>query len=120
MLFDTLQNFLASSSKKPKIVIVTGTTASGKTAAAVQLALKFKGEVINADSRQMYKYLNIGTAKPTLEEMRGIPHHLFDFLEPEAESNVAIWRPLAEQKIAEILARGNLPIICGGTGLFIN
>ncbi len=120
MLFDDIQNFLAKKSIKPKLVAVIGPTASGKTDISVQIAKKYDGEIINADSRQMYKYLSIGTASPTEKEKSGVPHHLFDFLDPKDECNVAEWREFAEKKIYEITQKDKLPILCGGTGLFVN
>ncbi|MBE6818469.1 MAG: tRNA (adenosine(37)-N6)-dimethylallyltransferase MiaA, partial [Ruminococcaceae bacterium] len=105
---------------KIKILAVVGPTASGKSALAVELAKLYGGEVISCDSMQIYKYLDIATAKPTAEEMQGIPHHLIDFLEPDARFSVADYVPLALQKAQEISARGNLPIVCGGTGLYID
>ncbi|MBI5415157.1 tRNA (adenosine(37)-N6)-dimethylallyltransferase MiaA [Candidatus Peregrinibacteria bacterium] len=120
MIFAAFQDFLQKKSSKPKILCIIGTTASGKTDLAVQIAKKYNGEIVNADSRQMYRYMPIGTAAPTEEEKQGVPHHLFEFVDPSQEWNVAEWKPKAVEKIREILKRGNLPIFCGGTGLFIN
>jgi tRNA dimethylallyltransferase len=105
---------------KTFIVVVCGPTATGKTALAVSLAEHLNGEIIGADSMQIYKGMNIATAKPTAEELRGIPHHLIDFLEPHEPFSVADYVGMAREKIAEVTARGKLPIICGGTGLYIN
>ena len=105
--------------EKPKIIVVCGPTASGKSALAVELALRFGGEVISADSRQVYRGLDIGTAKITREEMRGIPHHLLDIAEPNHRVSVAEYKILGDRAIAEILSRGNMPIICGVTGYYI-
>ncbi len=102
------------------LIAIVGPTASGKTKLAVEMAKKFGGEVISADSMQIYKYMSIGTAKPTVEEMEGIPHHLIDFLDPDDSFSVAQYCNLAKEKIAEIVSRGKLPIIAGGTGLYIN
>ena len=99
---------------------MVGPTASGKTALAVMLAKCFDGEVIGADSMQIYKGLDIGTAKPTAEEMRGIPHHCIDFLDPEKAFSAADYCAAAEKAEKEIAARGHLPILCGGTGLYVS
>ncbi len=107
-------------SEQIPIVVVLGPTASGKTKLAVDIAKKYDGEVISADSMQIYKYLSVGTAKPTKEEMQNIPHHLIDFVEPDTTFSVAQFCKLAKEKIAEISSRGKLPIIAGGTGLYIN
>ncbi|MBQ2756587.1 MAG: tRNA (adenosine(37)-N6)-dimethylallyltransferase MiaA [Oscillospiraceae bacterium] len=106
--------------KKPKVIAVVGPTASGKTAIAVSLAERLNGEVISADSMQIYKYMNIATAKPTEEEMRGIPHHLIDFVEPDEKFSVARYVELAHALISDITARGKVPIIAGGTGLYVD
>ncbi len=103
-----------------QIIVVAGPTASGKTGAAVQLAKMFGGEVISADSMQIYKHMDVASAKPTEEEMQGIPHHLIDFVSPFEPFSVADYVKLAREKIAEIAARGKLPIVAGGTGLYIS
>jgi tRNA dimethylallyltransferase len=103
-----------------KIIVICGATATGKTTLAVSLAERLNGEIIGADSMQIYKGMDIATAKPTLEELRGIPHHLIDFLEPHEPFSVADYAELAREKIAEVAQCGKLPIICGGTGLYIN
>lgn len=105
---------------KPKVLVVVGPTASGKTALGVALAQKLNGEIISADSMQIYKYMNIGTAKVTPEEMQGIPHHLVDCVLPDEEFSVARFKTAALDAIETILAKGKLPIIIGGTGLYIN
>ena len=105
---------------KPKVIVILGQTSSGKSALSVKIAKKFNGEVISADSRQVYKGINIGTGKITKEEMLGIPHHLIDVVSPKEQFSVALYKELAEQKIKEILARGKTPIICGGTGFYID
>ncbi len=102
-----------------KILIITGPTASGKTAFALSCAQKFNGEIISADSMQIYRYLNIGTAKATTQEQSQVPHHLIDILEPNEEFSVQQFVELAQEKIAEIVQKGKLPIIVGGTGLYI-
>ena len=102
------------------IIVICGPTATGKSALAVQLAQKFNGEVISADSRQVYTGLDIGSAKITESEMCGIPHHMIDIVHPNEYFSVAGFQKMARQKIAEIHARGKLPIICGGTGMYID
>lgn len=105
---------------KPKILAVVGATASGKTSLSIELAKKYNGEIISADSMQIYKGLDIVSAKPTPEEMQGIPHHLIDFLERNVTFSVSDYVNLANEKIKDILGRGKLPIIVGGTGLYID
>ncbi|KAB3527256.1 tRNA (adenosine(37)-N6)-dimethylallyltransferase MiaA [Alkaliphilus serpentinus] len=100
--------------------MIVGPTAVGKTDTAIYLAKKYNGEIISADSMQIYRYMNIGTAKPTPVEMEGIPHHLLDIVEPDEEFSVAEFQQMAKEKIKEILAKGKLPIVAGGTGLYIN
>ena len=109
-----------SSTNKTFITVVCGPTASGKTKLAVDLALAFDGEVVSADSMQIYKGMDIASAKPTEEEKRGVPHHLMGFLEPTCAFSVADYVEMARKVIADIVSRGKLPIICGGTGLYIN
>lgn len=104
--------------KKPLLVLV-GPTASGKTELSVELALQLNGEVVSADSMLIYKGMNIGTAKPTLAERKNIPHHLIDIIEPWEEFSVAQYQPRAEQAIADIHQRNKLPILVGGTGLYV-
>lgn len=103
-----------------KLVCVAGPTGSGKTGLGIEIAKKFGGEIISADSMQIYKKLNIGTAKPSVEEMEGIPHHLLDIISPYSEFSVKEFVDLANEKIDEITSRGKLPIVVGGTGLFIS
>jgi len=105
---------------KKKIIVVLGPTASGKTALAVQIAQQFNGEVVSADSRQIYREMNIGTNKATLEERQGIKHHLLDIARPDEKITLFDWQKLAFQTIDMILANGKLPILCGGTGLYIS
>lgn len=107
------------SRQKPKILVIIGPTASGKSDLAVKLAKKFNGEVISADSRQIYKGMDIGTGKITKKEMAGVPHYLLDIASPKTRFDVARYQKLAHKKIADILKRGKLPIACGGTGLYI-
>ena len=101
-------------------MVICGPTASGKTKLAVDIAREFGGEIVSADSMQIYKGMNIASAKPTEEEKMGIPHHLMDFLEPTEPFSVADYVTMARDVIADVHARGKLPVICGGTGLYIN
>ncbi len=101
------------------LVIIAGPTAVGKSAAAVDLAKCINGEVISADSMQVYRSMDIGTAKVSRQEMQGIPHHLIDIREPEEDFNITLFQELADKAIKDIRARGRLPIICGGTGFYI-
>lgn len=106
--------------KKPEIIIIGGPTATGKTKLSVALAKEFGGEIISADSVQIYKKLDIGSAKPTKEEMDGIPHHMIDIIEPNDSFSVCDFVTRAKDDIKDILSRGKLPIIAGGTGLYIS
>lgn len=108
------------SDKKLPLLVIAGPTASGKTALGIALAKEFDGEVISADSMQIYKGLDVATAKPTAEEKDGIPHHLISIIDMDSEFSVADYAKLAKEKITEISARGKLPILVGGTGLYIN
>ena len=103
-----------------KVIVIAGPTASGKTSLGVELAKRIGGEVISADSMQIYKDMTIGTAKPTPEETEGIPHYLIDFVPPDERYSVADFKKDAEEKIDEIIKRGKAPIIVGGTGLYID
>jgi len=103
-----------------ELIIVCGPTASGKTAVAVEVCLGLGGEVVSADSMQVYRGMDIGTAKPTPEEMRGVPHHLLGFLEPGEPCSAAAYREKAIPVIEDIFARGKVPVVCGGTGLYID
>lgn len=105
---------------KKKLLIVAGPTAVGKTDTAIGLAKILNGEIISADSMQIYKYMNIGTAKPSLEEQRGIPHYLVDCIYPDEDFSVAEFQSRAEGLISDITEKGKLPIIAGGTGLYVN
>ncbi len=102
----------------PRIVCIVGPTSSGKTALSLEIAKQFDGEIVNADARQVYRGFVIGTGQPTKEEQQGIPHHLFGFLEPEQIYTVTEWKASALACIKEIIARGKLPILVGGTGLY--
>lgn len=103
-----------------RIIVVSGPTASGKTALAVELAKKYGGEVISADSMQIYTDMDVASAKATPEEQQGIPHHLMNFLDPAESFSVADWVKMAGKCADDILSRGNIPVICGGTGLYIS
>lgn len=103
-----------------KMLAVVGPTASGKSDLAVALCKRYGGEVVSCDSMQIYKKMNIGTAKPTFEEMQGVKHHLIDFLEPGTEYSVSDYVADAEKCVGELERRGILPVFCGGTGLYID
>lgn len=103
---------------KPKVIAIVGPTASGKTKMAIDLAKEVGGEIISADSRYVYKGFDIASAKPTMEERQGIPHYLIDIVEPEVDYSVADFYDDARDKIFEIINRGNVPIVAGGTGLY--
>jgi len=105
--------------QQAEVVAIVGPTASGKTALSIELAKKYNGEIINGDSMQVYKGLDIGTAKITEEEMEGVPHHLLSFLDPTESFSVADYQKLVRAKIADIQARHKLPIIVGGSGLYV-
>ena len=105
---------------KPKIIIILGPTATGKSDIAVQIAKKFNGEIISADSRQVYKGMDLGSGKITKKEMVGIPHYLLDVANPKKFFSVIQYKELAEQAIEKIVVKGKTPIICGGTGFYID
>ena len=111
---------MSGNPRKNKVIAVVGPTASGKTAFAVDLAEKIGGEIISADSRLVYKGFDIGTAKPTLDERRGIPHYMIDIAEPEVDYSAGLYVHEAKRIIEDIQSRGKVPIIAGGTGLYIN
>ncbi|MBC7765357.1 MAG: tRNA (adenosine(37)-N6)-dimethylallyltransferase MiaA, partial [Hyphomonadaceae bacterium] len=100
--------------------VIIGPTASGKTALSVALAKKLNGEIVSADSMQVYRHMDIGTAKPSLGEQQGIPHFLMDAIDPKEAFNVARYQQMAFSAIDNIIARENLPFLVGGTGLYIN
>lgn len=104
---------------KKKLVILTGPTAVGKTELSIALAAKIGGEIISADSVQVYKHMDIGSAKIKPEEMQGIPHHLIDVLEPNIEFNVVLFQKMAQAAMKDIYKKGKIPIIVGGTGFYI-
>ena len=105
---------------QPKLVVITGPTASGKTALGVALARRLGGEVVSADSMQIYRGMDIGTAKPTPEEMQGVPHHMIDIADPAENYSVSRYAKEAAACVDDILARGKLPVVVGGTGLYID
>lgn len=104
----------------PKVLIVVGPTASGKTSLSIELAKRFHGEVVSADSRQVYTGLDIGTGKVTKREMRGVPHHLLDVASPRRRLSAGSYERRAKAAIKDITRRGKLPIVCGGTGFYID
>ena len=103
----------------PLLIVVLGPTASGKTALSVALAERLRGEVVNCDSVAMYREFEIGTAKPSVSERARAPHHLLDFVDPTGYITAGEYARLARQALAEIKARGNVPIVVGGTGLYL-
>ena len=105
---------------KPKVIVICGPTASGKTALSIELAKRIDGEVVSADSMQIYKDMNIGSAKVTPEEMDGIKHYLIDFVSPDERYSVANYKQDAKKAIEEIIAKGKTPIVVGGTGLYVD
>ena len=105
---------------KPKVIVICGPTASGKTALSIELAKQLNTEIVSADSMQIYKDMNIGSAKPTLQEMQGIKHYMLDFVSPDERYSVADYKKQATICIEEILKKGKIPIVVGGTGLYID
>jgi tRNA dimethylallyltransferase len=105
---------------KPKIIVILGPTATGKSDVAVQLAKDFNGEIISADSRQVYKGMDLGSGKITKKEMLGIPHYLLDIVKPQTYFSVAKYKDLADKAIEKIIKKEKIPIICGGTGFYID
>ena len=104
---------------KPKLVIVLGPTAVGKSALALELAPRVDGEIVNADSQQVYRYMDIGTGKPSEADRQSVPHHLIDVVNPDEEFNAAVFRRLATEVIDQIHRRGKNALLCGGTGLYL-
>ena len=105
---------------KPKVIVIGGPTASGKTALSIELAKRINGEIVSCDSMQIYKDMDIGSAKPSLEEMQGIKHYMIDIVRPDMRFSVAEYKKQAESAIEEILKKDKMPIIVGGTGLYAN
>ncbi|MDE2031081.1 MAG: tRNA (adenosine(37)-N6)-dimethylallyltransferase MiaA [Patescibacteria group bacterium] len=105
---------------KPKIIVILGQTSTGKSDFAVQIAKEVSGEIISADSRQVYKGMNLGAGKITKKEMKGIPHHLLDVASPSKIFTVSEFKKIADKKIEEIIKRGKTPVLCGGTGFYID
>ncbi len=105
---------------KIPVIVVAGPTASGKTDLAIDIALAVGGEIVCADSMQIYKYMDIGTAKATPDERKKCPHYLLDFVDPRMEFSVADYVGVCHTRIADIVSRGKIPVMCGGTGLYIN
>lgn len=120
MSFAASINIILFVKSLPKILVVLGPTASGKSDLAVKLAIERNGEVISADSRQVYRGLDIGSGKITPEETKGVPHHLLDVASPRKVFSASDYAKLARQAIGDILSRGKLPVICGGTGFYID
>lgn len=106
--------------EKIPLIVIAGATASGKTSLSIQLAHELDGEIVSADSMQIYKYMDIGTAKPDLREREGIPHHMIDIVTPDTNFSVADYTTMAHDAIADIYRRGKMPIMVGGTGLYIS
>ena len=106
--------------EKPKILAIVGPTAGGKTALSVELALRLGGEIISCDSMQLYRGMDVGTAKPSIEERRGVVHHLIDIADPDEAFSAMDFVTAAEQAVQDILQRGKLPVFCGGTGLYLD
>ena len=102
-----------------KVIVIVGPTCSGKTSLSLRLANQLKSEIISADSRQIYKYLDIGTAKPSIKELKSVKHHLIDFLDPMEDYNVSKFEKDALQKISRIINNKKIPIVVGGSGLYI-
>ena len=105
---------------KEKVIVICGPTASGKTSLSIALAKKINGEIVSADSMQIYQEMNIGTAKPTADEMQEIPHYMIDCISPEQRFSVADYKKLAKESIKKIIEKGRIPIVVGGTGLYID
>ncbi|MBW2368722.1 MAG: tRNA dimethylallyltransferase, partial [Deltaproteobacteria bacterium] len=107
------------SSNQPKVIVICGSTGIGKTSTAIRLARKYQGEIIGADSMQIYRLMDIGTAKPTPEEQAQVPHHLIDIIMPDTEFDAVQYAKRARQSIESIHGRGRLPFVVGGTGFYI-
>ena len=105
---------------KPKVIVIGGPTASGKTALSIELAKKIDGEIVSADSMQIYKDMSIGTAKPTIEEIGDVKHYMLDFVSPDTRYSVSQYKEDAINCIEKIIKKGKTPIVVGGTGLYID
>jgi len=110
---------MVTATTKPKVIVICGPTGIGKTAVGIQLAENFGGEIISADSMQIYRYMNIGTAKPTAAEQNRIVHHLIDIVDPDKEFDAVRFAKMARQKVIQLHHRGVMPLVVGGTGLYI-
>ena len=110
---------MTSASQKPKIIVICGATGIGKTSVGIELAEQLGGEIISADSMQIYRYMDIGTAKPTPAELTQIPHHMIDMVDPDEEYDAVQFSRQARDRIKQIARRGRIPFIVGGTGLYI-
>lgn len=104
---------------KTKLVVILGPTGVGKSEVAIDAALQVDGEIVNADSQLVYRHMDIGTAKPSLAARKGVPHHLIDIVDPDADFNAARYRELAVAAIRDVVTRGKKPIVCGGSGLYL-
>lgn len=110
---------MSISPAKPKVIAVVGPTASGKSALAIKIAQRFNGEVVSADSRQIYRGMDIGTAKPDAAQLTAVPHHLLDIINPDEDYTVADYKRDAQKVMKDILGHGKLPVMAGGTGLYV-
>jgi tRNA dimethylallyltransferase len=110
---------MGSPANKPKVIIICGPTGVGKTAVGIQLAEKLDGEIISADSMQIYRYMDIGTAKPTADEQSRIPHHMIDIVDPDENFDAVRFAEMARDKVMQLHQRGVMPLVVGGTGLYI-
>ncbi len=119
-IFKELQDFLQNPENKNPLIVVLGPTASGKTAISLKIAKMFNGEIISTDSRQVYKYMDIGTDKILPAQQEGVPHHMLDFVDPTEEFTLADYKRIALKTIDEIYRRKHIPMLVGGTGLYIN
>ena len=120
MAYSLCEKLYMNEKNLPKIIVICGPTATGKSALAVEIAKAVNGEIISADSRQVYKGMDLGTGKVTVQEMAGIPHHLLDVAEPSDTFTVSLFKEQTDMAIRDIVSRGKTPILCGGTGLYID
>ncbi|MDD4529995.1 MAG: tRNA (adenosine(37)-N6)-dimethylallyltransferase MiaA [Candidatus Gracilibacteria bacterium] len=120
MIYKKIQTFLNKKTSLPKLIVVYGPTACGKTSLSLDIAEKFNGEIIGADSRQIYKYLDIGTGKIEEDEKKGIKHYMIDFLDLDQDYSVGEYKKTVIPLVKEIFEKGKIPILCGGTGLYID